>query len=280
MSNFIGQIVTAIDIGTTKICVLVAHIDAKGKIDILGIGQSSSQGMKKGVVINVTQMVDSIKKAIHEAETMSGLSIELATVGIAGGHIQSFNSKGVVAISKNDVTQYDVDRVVEAAKAVAIPQDREILHVVPQFFRVDNQEYVQDSVGMYGVRLEAQVHIITGGIAAAQNIIKTCEQTGIHVKDIVLEQIASANAVLTKSERDQGIGIFDIGGGTSDFAIYKNNAIRHSKVFPIAGNHFTNDVAIGCGISAEQAEQIKKAHGFVAHDFLSERVEEPIQVTS
>ncbi len=246
----------ALDIGTTKICVLVACFDKKGAVEILGFGQHPSYGLKKGVVVDINSTVDSIKKAVKKAEHMAGVTIDSATVGISGGHIQSFNSQGVVAVKKRDISQEDIDRVIEAAKAIPIPEDREILHVLPQYFRVDGQELVRDSLGMYGVRLEAQVHIITGAISSANNIIKCCEMSGIKVDDIVLEQLASAEAVLTQSERDLGVGILDIGGGTSDFAIYKDGRIRHSKVIPMGGNHFTNDLSIGMKVPANVAERL------------------------
>jgi len=264
--RMLGRNLVAIDVGTTKICVLVAQVDSKGRIDVIGMGQHPSDGLKKGVVVNVNSTVESIKKAIVQAESMAGIPIETAVVGISGGHISSFNSKGVVAIRNREVSQHDIDRVIEAARAIPIPKDREILHILPQYFRVDSQDYVQDSLGMHGVRLEAQVHIITGAISSAQNIIKSCERAGIQVTDIVLEQIASANAVLTPTECELGVGILDIGGGTSDFAIYKDGRIRHSKVLPIAGNHFTSDLAIGLGVPMEQAEKLKRSHGFVCEE--------------
>ncbi len=261
----------AIDIGTTKICVIIASIDPKGKIEVLGIGKHPSHGLKKGVIVNIGATVDSIKTAVKEAEAMAGVKIEQACVGISGGHIQSFNSTGVVAIKGRTVTQRDIDRVIEAAKAVPIPKDQEILHVLPQYFRVDGQEFVLDSLGMFGVRLEAQVHMVTGSVSSAQNIIKSCELAGVRVSDIVLEQIASADAVLTPFERELGIGILDIGGGTSDFAIYKDGRIRYSKVIPIAGNHFTNDLAVGLGIPIAKAEEIKKLHATVAQSKIIEQ---------
>lgn len=257
----LGGYIAAIDIGTTKICVLIGTINNQGKVEIVGIGQHPSHGLKKGVVVNINMTVESIKEAVKQAEASAGFKIESATVGISGGHIKSYNSTGVVAIKGKDVSQYDIDRVIEAAKAIPIPQDQEILHVLPQYFRIDGQEYVLDSLGMYGVRLEAQVHIITGAVASAQNIIKSCELAGIKVEDIVLEQIASADAVLTMSERELGAGIIDIGGGTSDFAVYKDGRIRHSKVLSIAGSHFTNDLAVGLGISKNQAEDLKRMYG-------------------
>ena len=261
--QFLGKFVSAIDIGTTKICVLIATIDAHGQSEIIGIGKHPSYGLKKGVVVNINQTVESIREAVKSAQNMAGVTIDSAAVGIAGGHIKSFNSTGVVAIKGKDVSQYDIDRVIDAAKAIPIPQDQDILHVLPQYFRVDGQEFVLDSLGMYGVRLEAQVHIITGAIASAQNIIKSCELAGVTTSDIVLEQLASADAVLTRSERDMGAGIIDIGGGTSDLAVYKDGRIRHSKVLPIAGNHFTNDLSIGLGIPRIKAEELKKLYGSI-----------------
>jgi len=260
--------VAAIDIGTTKICALIALVDEQGCIDVIGIGKHPSYGMKKGVVTNISHTVESIKQAVKEAERTANTKIEAVSVGISGGHIRSLNSKGVVAIQRGDVHQDDIDRVVEAAHAVAIPPDREVLHVIPQYFRVDNDEYVQDSLGMFGVRLEAQVHIITGRVSSAQNIVRACELAGVRVNDIVLEQLASADAVLTETERELGVGMLDIGGGTADFAIYKGGRIRHSKVIPMAGNHFTSDIAIGCNISIDQAERLKRECGFVAEAVL------------
>ena len=262
-NKFLNKTVVAIDIGTTKICVLIASLDYKGNLEVSGIGQVPSDGLKKGVVVNINKTVKSIKKAVTQAEKMSGTKIESAIVGISGGHIKSFNSTGVVAIRGEEVTQSDVDRVIESAKAVAISKNQEVLHVLPQYFRIDGQEFVLDSLGMYGVRLEAQVHIITGAISSAQNIIKACELAGIKVQDLVLEQLASAEAVLTPSERELGVGILDIGGGTSDFAVYKDGKIIHTKVLPFAGNHFTNDLAIGLGIPIKKAEELKRLYGFV-----------------
>jgi cell division protein FtsA len=264
--KILKSIVSAIDIGTTKICVLMAAQDADGKLELIGVGHSPSYGLKKGVVVNVTKTVESIKNAIQKAADMAGVKLDSVTVGISGGHIKSINSTGVVAIRSKDVSQDDVDRVIDAAKAVALPKDQEILHVFPQYFKVDNQEYILDSVGMHGVRLEAQVHIITGAVSSAQNIIKASELAGVNVSDIVLEQLASADAVLSQTERELGVAILDIGGGTCDFAIYKDGRIMHSKVIPIAGNHFTNDLAVGLGVPVDQAEEIKKNYGFVWED--------------
>lgn len=261
--QLLGKYITAIDIGTTKICVLIASIDPKGVLEVIGVGKHPSYGLKKGVVVDIKRTVESIKSAVGQAEKMAGVTVDVATVGISGGHIKSFNSTGVVAVRGKDVAQGDIDRVIEAAKAIPISEGQDILHVLPQYFKVDGEEYVLDSLGMYGVRLEAQVHIITGAIASAQNIIKSCELAGVQVSDIVLEQLASAEAVLTPAERDLGVGIIDIGGGTCDLAIYKDGRIRHSKVLPVAGNHFTNDLSIGLGIPRDKAEELKKVFGAV-----------------
>ncbi len=253
----------AIDIGTTKICVLIAGLDATGAIQILGMGQHPSYGLKKGVVVDINTTIESIKAALVSAQSMAGVTVTRAAIGISGGHIQSYNSHGVVAVRRKDVTQEDIDRVIDAAKAISIPADREVLHVLPQYFKVDGQELIKDSRGMSGVRLEAQVHIITGSIASANNLIKCCESAGVVVTDIILEQLASAEAVLTDSEKEMGVGILDIGGGTSDFALFKDGRIRHSKVIPVAGNHFTNDLAIGLRVTAADAEILKRNFGFV-----------------
>ena len=254
----------AIDIGTTKICALIAKLDAKGDIEIIGIGHNPSHGLKKGVVVDINSTVKSIQKAIAVAEEMAGSKIEQASIGISGGHIQSFNSQGVVVVHSKEVSQEDIDKVIDIAKAIPIPEDREILHILPQYFKVDGQEQIKDSLGMQGIRLESQIHIITGSISSVSNIIKCCEDAGVGVSDIVLETLASAESVLTEAERELGVGVIDIGGGTSDFAIYKDGRILHSKVLPIAGNHFTRDLAIGLQISLKEAEELKRKYGFVS----------------
>jgi len=253
----------AIDIGTSKICTLIAGLDLNGNIEILGLGQHPSYGLKKGVVVDINSTVKSIKKSVVDAENMAGIKVESAIIGISGGHISSINSQGIVPIKKGDVSQRDIDRVIDAAKAVPIPDDREILHVFPQYFKVDGQECLNESLGMKGVRLETQVHIITGSITSASNLIKCCEDSEIAVDDIVLETIASAEATLSETEKELGIGMVDIGAGTSDFAIYKDGKILHSKVVPVAGNHFTRDLAIGLRIPLEAAENVKRKYGNV-----------------
>lgn len=259
---FNDEIVTAIDIGTTKICVLIARKVGE-TIEILGIGKAPSHGLKKGIVTDIAKTVESIKSAVKEAELVSDLQVESAIVGISGSHIKAFNSSGAVPIKKNNkVTQFDIAAVISAAKAITIPEGQQILHVLPQFFSIDGQEKISDPIGMHGVRLEAQVHIITGSIASAQNIIQSCQLAGVQVRDIILEQLASAEAVLTPDERELGVCVLDIGGGTSDFALFKGNSIRHTMVLPIAGTHFTNDIAVGLQTTLKCAEFIKKEHGY------------------
>jgi cell division protein FtsA len=257
------NIVTAIDVGTTKVCVLICRVNEAHQLELLGAGTHPSYGMKKGIVTNISMTVHAIKRALEQATHEANMPITSAILGISGGHIQSFNSIGIVPIHSQDVSQIDIDRVIESARAVPIPDDREILHVIPQYFKVDGQEPVQTSYGMHGVRLEAQVHIVTGSVASAQNLIKAAELAEINVTDIVLEQIASSQAVLSPSEQELGVGLLDIGGGTSDFAIYKNGKIMHSHVIPMAGNHFTNDLAIGLEIPLHLAEKVKCEYGHV-----------------
>lgn len=264
MSNFLEPITVAIDVGTTKICVLVARQRGDGGLEIIGVGRSPSHGLKKGVVVDINQTVESIKTAVHEAELLSGYAIESAVIGISGGHIRSLNSHGAVPIKRNEVKETDIEHVLEAAKAVAIPEGQQILHVLPQYFSIDNQERVLNPLGMAGVRLEAQVHIITGSMSSAHNLVTCCQMAGVKVNDMVLEQLASAQAVLSNDERELGVGVLDIGGGTSDFAIYQQGSIRHTMVLPIAGNHFTNDLAIGLQTTLAEAERVKVRNGLVS----------------
>lgn len=258
-----NRIWVAIDVGTTKICVLVARGTSQDDCEILGVGQAPSDGLRRGVVVDIAKTVRSIKKAVAEAQLMSGITIESAAIGIAGAHIQSRNASGAVPIKKDEVKQIDIDNVISAARAIPLPEGQQVLHVLPKFFMVDGQDRVHDPLGLFGVRLEAQVHIITGAVASVQNLVKCCQMAGVKVSDVVLEQIASADAVLSEDERELGIGVLDIGGGTSDFAIYQNGTIRHTKVTPIAGNQFTNDLAIGLNATLKDAERIKREHGLV-----------------
>jgi cell division protein FtsA len=258
------HIIVGLDIGTTKVCAIVASADENGKINILGIGHSPSDGLTRGVVTNIDKTVRSIHSAIEEAESQSGVRIQTVMVGIAGDHIQSFQSRGVIAISRpeNEITQEDVDRLIEDTKRVALPSDRKIIHVIPQEFIIDGQDGVFDPVGMSGVRMEANVHIITGLVTAAQNIMKCVQRANLTIDDMVLEPLASSYAVLDEEEKEVGVALLDIGGGTTDLAVFEDRTIRHTAVIPIAGNQVTNDIRKGLGILTEQAEKLKKEAGF------------------
>lgn len=258
VKNLLDNIIVAIDVGTTKICVLVAQLTPTGNLEILAIGKSPSKGLSKGVIVNVSEAVESIKSAVTEAELMLGKKIESAYVGISGSHIQAFNSQGMVAIKNKQINVYDIAAVIESAKAIPIAEGHKLLHVIPQYYVIDGQTRLQDPLGMHGLRLEVQVHIITGAIPSIQNLIKCCEMAGIQVEDIILEQIASAQSVLSEDERKLGVGILDIGGGTSDLAIYQNESVIHTKVIPIAGNIFTNDIATCLRTTIKSSEQAKK----------------------
>lgn len=255
------NLIVALDIGTNKIAALVGEVSADNQIEVIGFGTHPSRGLKRGVVVNIESTVQSIQRAIEEAELMAGCDIHSAYAGIAGSHIRSLNSHGIVAIRDREVLQSDIDRVIDAAKAVAIPADQKILHILPQEFIIDNQEGVREPIGMSGVRLEAKVHIVTGAVSAAQNITKCIRRCGLQVGDIVLEQLASSHAVLTEDEKELGVCMIDIGGGTTDIAIFTDGAIRHTAVIPIAGDHVTNDVAVALRTPTQYAEQIKIQYG-------------------
>jgi cell division protein FtsA len=259
------EIVVGLDIGTTKICTVVAEVSGS-KVNIIGIGTLPSVGLRKGVVVNMDSTVASIKKAVQDAELMAGCEISSVYAGIAGGHITGFNSHGVIAIKGNEITQADVDRVIEAARAVAIPMDREVIHVLPQEFIIDGESGIQNPVGMAGVRLEARIHIVTGAVTSAQNIVKCANQAGLDVCDIILEPIASCESVLTPEEREVGTGLIDIGGGTTDLAIFSGNTIRHTFVLSLGGNNMTNDISVGLRIPMADAEKIKINHGTCLSD--------------
>ena len=254
------NIVVGLDIGTTKICAVVGDVSGN-EINIIGIGTHPSIGLRKGVVVNIEATVESIKKAVEEAELMAGCEISSVYAGIAGGHITGFNSRGIVAIKGSEITQQDVDRVIDAARAVAIPMDREVIHVIPQEFIVDDETGIQNPIGMAGVRLEAKIHIVTGAVTSAHNIIKCANRSGLDVCDIVLESLASSEAVLTDEEKELGTALVDLGGGTSDLAIFSNDNIKHTFVLSIGGNNLTNDLAIGLRSPITEAEKIKKKYG-------------------
>jgi cell division protein FtsA len=252
-----------IDIGTTKICVVVGESNGSGGLDVIGIGCTPSRGLRKGVVVNLEATVESIRQAVEEAELMAGASIERGYVGMAGGHIRGFNSRGVVPISGRDgeVTDEDIRRVLEAAKAVSLPPDRAVFHAIPQEFLVDDQEGISNPRGMCGSRLEANVHIVTASVSAVQNLATCVNRTGIEVIEAVLEPLASSHAVLTPDERELGVALVDIGGGTTDLAIFERGAICHTAVLPTGGDHLTNDIAIGLRTPIPEAEKIKKKFG-------------------
>ncbi|MCB0272456.1 MAG: cell division protein FtsA [Bdellovibrionales bacterium] len=262
------NLVVGLDIGTTKICTIVGELTHHG-VDIVGLGTYPSKGLRKGVVINIDATVQSIQNAIEEAELMAGCEIHSVYAGIAGGHIKGFNSHGVVAVKNQEVTQYDVDRVIDAAKAVAIPMDREVLHVLPQEYIIDDQDGIREPIGMSGVRLESKVHIVTGAVTSAQNIVKCANRCGLNVSDIVIEQLASSKAVLTQDEKDLGVAMIDIGGGTTDILVYVGGAIVHSAVISIGGNHITNDIAVGIRTPMREAESIKHRFGVASSDLIS-----------
>ncbi|HAG50189.1 MAG: cell division protein FtsA [Deltaproteobacteria bacterium GWC2_42_51] len=254
------NIVVGLDIGTTKICAIVGEIKSEG-MEIIGIGTQPSKGLRKGVVVNIDATVQSIKKAIEEAELMAGCEINMAYVGIAGGHIKGFNSHGVIAVKDREITKADIARVIEAAQAITIPTDREVIHVIPQEYILDEQDGIQEPLGMTGVRLEARVHIVTAAVTSAQNIIKSVNKAGLNVADVVLQQIASSEAVLGQDEKDIGVALVDIGGGTTDIAIYHGGTIKHTAVISIGGNQVTGDISVGIRTPSEEAEKIKKKYG-------------------
>ncbi len=251
------NLIVGLDIGTSKVVSIVGEVTPDNDIEVIGIGSHPSRGLKKGVVVNIESTVQSIQRAVEEAELMAGCQIHSVYAGIAGSHIRSLNSHGIVAIRDKEVTTADVERVIDAARAVAIPADQRILHILPQEFIIDNQEGIREPIGMSGVRLEAKVHMVTGAVSAAQNIIKCVRRCGLEVDDIILEQLASSYAVLTEDEKELGVALVDIGGGTTDMAVFTEGAIRHTAVIPIAGDQVTNDIAVALRTPTQHAEEIK-----------------------
>jgi len=264
------NILAALDIGTTKICAIAAEVTEGNKLNIKGIGTSPSRGLKKGVIIDIDETVDSIKKAIHGAEKESGIEIKNVYTGIAGGHILGLNSKGAAPIKNQEVTIGDIEKALETARAIAIPPDREILHVIPQEYIIDGQDGIKNPLGISGVRLEVLVHIITGAITSAQNIVKSINKAGLDVMDIILQPLASSEAVLTKDEKDLGAALIDIGGGTTDMAIFVNGSVVHTVVIPLGGNHITNDIAFGIRTPFAEAESLKINHGYAMRSLVVE----------
>ncbi|WP_296753370.1 cell division protein FtsA [Thiobacillus sp.] len=255
------NLVVGLDIGTSKIVCIVAEINDEGMLEIIGMGTSPSRGLRRGVVVNIEATVNAIQRALEEAELMADCKIREVYTGIAGSHIKSFNSHGMFAIKDKEISQMDVDRVVETARAVNIPTDQQILHTIPQEFIVDGQEDVRDPLGMSAVRLEVKVHIVTGAVSAAQNIIKCVRRCGLEVGDLVLQPLASAMAVLTEDEKELGVCLVDIGGGTTDIAVFTNGAIRHTAVIPVAGDQVNNDIAVALRTPPKEAEDIKIQYG-------------------
>lgn len=271
------NVIVALDVGTTKVCTVIAA-QSDGGYEILGVGSHPSHGLKKGAVVNIDKTVQSIKASIDEAKLMAGIEeLSSATVGIAGNHIYCFNSSGVVPVKGKEITRADVERVVEAAKAVLIPSDRQVLHVIPQEFKVDNTSGIKDPVGMCGSRLEVYVHIVTGQAPLIQNLVKCVEQAGLHASQIILQPIASSRAVLGNEEKELGVCMIDIGGGTTDIAIWKDGALIHSQIIPIGGGHFTNDLAVALKIPHTEAERIKLQHGLVMPEQADPRVHISVQ---
>jgi cell division protein FtsA len=271
------NIVVGVDIGTTKVCAVVAAEDDLGRVNILGVGMAPSDGLNRGVVVNIDRTVNAVREAIQEAERAAGVEVHNVIVGIAGDHVQSFQTRGVVTIRSGEITQNDVQRLLEDTMHVALPADREILHVIPQEFIVDGQDGVADPVGMSGVRLEANVHIITGLVSAAKNIYRCIEKAGFSVSDIVLEPLASSFSVLHEDEKEVGVALIDIGGGTTDIAVFEDHTIRHTAVIAVAGNKVTDDIRKGLGVMRDQAEQLKRQFGTALIDLADpdEQIEIP-----
>jgi len=268
--------IVGLDVGTTKICAVVGDV-LEGELEIRGVGTSVSTGLRKGVVSNIDTTVDSIKKAVRSAESITGEQIREVYLGITGAHIKAFNSYGAIRVKGKEVTSLDVERVIESARAVYVPLDREVIHVIPTGYILDGQDSIRDPAGMTGVRLEAKVQILTGSVSSLQNLLKCCEKAGLEVVEIIFEPLASALATLTEDEKELGVAVVDIGGGTTDIVLYQNGWLQYSTVLPVGGNHFTNDIAVGMRLSVNEAERLKKHFGCAAATMVSE--EEMIDIT-
>jgi len=273
-----SALIVGLDIGTTKICAVVGYVNSDGEVEVVGIGTSVSTGMRKGVVVNIEQTVQSIRSAIEDAELMAGCEINAVYAGIAGSHIMSINSDGVIAVKGGEVSQRDIERAMDAARTISIPADREVIHTLPQEFIVDNQRGIVDPLGMAGVRLEVKVHIVTGAVSSAQNIVRACNRSRLEVADLALESLASAKAVLTQEEREIGVALVDLGGGTTDIAIFANDAIKHTAVLALGGQNLSNDIAFGLRTPMAAAERIKIKYGCCLGDLV--RNDELIEVPS
>ena len=263
------NLLVALDIGTSKIVTLVAEITPEDRLNLIGMGSHPSRGLKKGVVVNIDSTVNAIQRSLEEAELMADAKIKDVITGIAGSHIKSFNSHGMVAIKDKEVSQYDIDRVIETARAVNIPMEQQVLHILEQEFIIDGQGGVRQPLGMSGMRLEVKVHIVTGAVSAAQNIMKCVRRCGLEVRDLMLQPLASADAVLLEDERDLGVCLVDIGGGTTDMAVFTDGAIKHTSVIPIAGDQITNDIAMALRTPTRDAEELKIAHGVALRQLAS-----------
>src|SRR5205807_1555590 len=257
------DLVVGLDVGTTKVCAIITEPAPRGSLNVIGVGSAPSRGLRRGIVVNIDSTVEAIRAAVAEAEQMAGVEISGAYAGIAGGHIRGVNSRGVVGITgkNHEVSDADVERVIEAARAINLPQDREIIHVLPQTFTVDDGDGVREPVGMSGVRLEVECHIITGAITSVQNVVRSVNRAGLAVEDIVLEPLASAEAVLSADEKELGVLLIEIGGGTTNVALFREGAIWHTAVLPLGGDHITNDIAVGLRTPAAEAEELKKRYG-------------------
>jgi cell division protein FtsA len=257
------DVVVGLDLGTTKVCTIIGELDDEGQVHIIGVGTTQSTGLKKGSVVNIEQTINSIKKSIQDAERMAGVEVSSVFAGVAGGHIKGLNSRGVIAVSRRDkeITEEDRERVIEAAQAIAIPLDREIIHVIPQEYIVDDQDGIKNPVGMSGVRLEAEVHVVTGAVTSVQNIVRSVERAGVSVNDIVLQPLASAEAILSADEKELGVVLIDIGGGTTDIAVFINGSLWHTGIITLGGALVTSDVAVGLRTPNTEAESIKTRFG-------------------
>lgn len=267
-----GSIIVGLDVGTTKICAVVGEF-VNGELEILGVSTVASKGLRKGVVVDIESTVESIRNAIETAGSLTGVQINAVNIGIAGGHIKGFNSYGAVGIKGKEVAYADIDRVIDSAKAVYVPLDREVLHVLPTGYMLDGQNGIKDPIGMLGVRLEANVYIVTGAVTSVQNLLKCCEKVGLEGIDIVFEPLASAEAILTEEERELGVAVVDIGGGTTDIILYKDGWLRNTSVLAIGGNHFTNDIAVGLRVTVSEAERIKKSYGIATASLVKDSTE-------
>jgi cell division protein FtsA len=257
------HVIAGLDVGTTKICCVIAEWSPVGNLDIIGVGTSPSRGLRKGVVVNIDSTVESIKQAVADAEEMAGLEIASVIAGVAGGHIRGVNSRGVVAVSgkHREVSQTDIDRALEAARTINLPQDREVIHVLPQTFVVDDQDGVKEPLGMSGVRLEVEVHLVTGATTSVRNVVRSVNRAGLAVQDLVLEPLASSEAVLSSEEKELGILLIDLGGGTTDVALFRDGAVWYTGILPLGGDHISNDIAVGLRTPTSDAEELKKRHG-------------------